>query len=575
MDSKVYLPSLVFLLSLVSLVKCSNWCYTGCAETPSHWEEMPGSSCGGQRQSPVNIVTSNVTADLALNDFIFVNFSSQHTIKLVGFNGHSVQCTLMDNEVEVSGGGLNGTYSATQFHFHWGDKEPHPGSEHTIDDNRYPAEMHILTIKKGVTTEEAKNQSDGFAVLGFFINGTDNGDLSGAWHTLTSTNITGSSVDVEVSFNFSIDDLLGDVNRKQFYRYHGSLTTPDCDEAVVWTIFHEPIQVPHNLINRFSENTDLVNNFRPAQPLYGRKVTASPATPLPPVSEHHWCYDSHCYYSPPQWSEMPDSYCGGQSQSPINIDTHSVVMDNTLGSFTFKNFDKGAINYITNTGHTVECVLKDNMVEVSGGGLKHAYSTLQLHFHWGTKAANSEGSEHTVDSHRYPMELHIVSKRKDLTLKEALQTSDGLAVLGFFIEDSQSSKRITSSSGVSSSDMRPWTKLTSYFSAIQNISSQVKVTDVISIDDLLGSVNRDSYYRYSGSLTTPSCNEAVVWTVFKDTVKLDHNLMMMFPKYTTFQDIYRPIQSVNNRKIYSTSAAEALRSILLYPLLGCLFALVP
>lgn len=32
------------------------------------------------------------------------------------------------------------------------------------------------------------------------------------------------------------------------------------------------------------------------------------------------------------------------------------------------------------------------------------------------------------------VQLHIVSKRKDLTLEEALQTSDGMAVFGFFIE---------------------------------------------------------------------------------------------------------------------------------------------
>lgn len=52
----------------------------------------------------------------------------------------------MDNEVEVSGGGLNGMYSVTQFHFHWGDKELHPGSEHTIDDYRYPAEVYVFDI---------------------------------------------------------------------------------------------------------------------------------------------------------------------------------------------------------------------------------------------------------------------------------------------------------------------------------------------------------------------------------------------------------------------------------------------
>lgn len=32
------------------------------------------------------------------------------------------------------------------------------------------------------------------------------------------------------------------------------------------------------------------------------------------------------------------------------------------------------------------------------------------------------------------MQMHIVSKQKDLTLDEAVKTHDGLAVLGFFIE---------------------------------------------------------------------------------------------------------------------------------------------
>lgn len=53
----------------------------------------------------------------------------------------------------------------------------------------------------------------------------------------------------------------------------------------------------------------------------------------------------------------------------------------------------------------VKCILEEDMVEVSGGGLGYVYSTLQFHFHWGSESHDSGGSEHTVDSKRYPMEV--------------------------------------------------------------------------------------------------------------------------------------------------------------------------
>lgn len=57
-----------------------------------------------------------------------------------------------------------------------------------------------------------------------------------------------------------------------------------------------------------------------------------------------------------------------------------------------------------------------------GGDHKHCTTAL-------TDAASTPACPHCVF-----VQMHIVNKRKDLTLDEALETPNGLAVLGFFIE---------------------------------------------------------------------------------------------------------------------------------------------
>ncbi|XP_028332288.1 carbonic anhydrase-like [Gouania willdenowi] len=572
-----YIISLLLSFSLAALVQSSSdseWCYSDCSQTPEHWKDIDGSFCGGTKQSPIDIDTSKVEMDPDLHNFTFVNFSSRHVVKSGVNNGHTVKFILEEGAVEISGGGLNGTYTALQLHFHWGQTEHHAGSEHTINGHRYPMEMHIVTVRKGLSVEQALNHSEGIAAFGFFITGTEHGDMLGHWSTLTSHLTKVGKEAVELNLNISIDDLTANVDRTKFYRYRGSLTTPNCNEVLVWTVFQQPIEIDKNLIQMFPDKAGYSNTFRPTEHLNARKVYSSPATS--PSSEH-WCYDSHCQYSPSHWYLMPGSKCGGDRQSPVNIDTQRAETNDKLTEFKFTNFDnKHAIKYMTNTGHTVKCVLEDNMVEVSGGGLGYVYTTLQFHFHWGSHS--SGGSEHTMDSVRYPMEMHIVNMRKDLNLTQAINTPNGLAVLGFFIEAERKSKNSGGSSEhesthptpSSSSTVNAWERLSSYLPYINNINSKVNVTKEISIDDLLGEVDRKSYYRYNGSLTTPQCNEAVVWTVFEDTVKMDHNWMEMFPTHAGYHNVFRPTTPLNKRTIFKSSADTS--APVFFVLLACFAA---
>ena len=52
-----------------------------------------------------------------------------------------------------------------QLHFHWGADDSR-GSEHTINGEEFPMEMHIVHAKVGLTVEEALATPDGLAVVG-------------------------------------------------------------------------------------------------------------------------------------------------------------------------------------------------------------------------------------------------------------------------------------------------------------------------------------------------------------------------------------------------------------------------
>lgn len=49
---------------------------------------------------------------------------------------------------------------------------------------------------------------------------------------------------VDLASTFRLSTLLPHAGRLSgYYRYQGSLTTPDCSEVVVWTVFEEPVEI--------------------------------------------------------------------------------------------------------------------------------------------------------------------------------------------------------------------------------------------------------------------------------------------------------------------------------------------
>lgn len=51
----------------------------------------------------------------------------------------------------------------------------------------------------------------------------------------------------------------------------------------------------------------------------------------------------------------------------------------------------------------------------------------------------------------------------------------------------------------------------------------------ISLDMLIPSHDKlEKYYRYQGSLTTPACSEAVVWTIFEEPIPLSREQVVYY-----------------------------------------------
>ncbi|KAJ8257053.1 hypothetical protein COCON_G00192050 [Conger conger] len=246
-------------------------------EGPDEWNGVTG-SCEGRAQSPINIVTRKALLDERLTRFTFTGYQDVFN-SLVQNTGHSVQVGL-PHSPRISGGLLETSYKAIELHLHWG-KNGGPGSEHTIDGEQYPMEMHIVHMKQNYNSlAEALQDPAGFAVLGFFYETSPsvNKKYEPIIRSLEKIKQPGSNTSLS---DLSLDSLIpAQENLTVYYRYQGSLTTPGCSEVVVWTMFQQPIPLSVEQLSAFSElqfsnGEPMIGTFRPVQPLNSRTVYRS------------------------------------------------------------------------------------------------------------------------------------------------------------------------------------------------------------------------------------------------------------------------------------------------------------
>ncbi|CAL4140384.1 unnamed protein product, partial [Meganyctiphanes norvegica] len=181
----------------------------------------------------------------------------------------------LDITPTVNDGGLPGEYTFAQYHFHWG-ADSSKGSEHTINGVQFPLEMHIVNFKTEYgSLGGSVDKGDGLAVLGVMweIQPSDNPNIQPIIDALASATAGGPAI--EVKDKNPLMDMLPKTD--VFFRYLGSLTTPTCNEAVVWTLFQATNGISEKQMAafrslKFPSGSALVDNFRPPQPLNGREI---------------------------------------------------------------------------------------------------------------------------------------------------------------------------------------------------------------------------------------------------------------------------------------------------------------
>jgi carbonic anhydrase len=138
------------------------------------------------------------------------------------------------------------------------------------------------------------------------------------------------------------------------YSYVGSLTTPPCTEGVTAVIMRIPVPISPDQAMRFPYS----HNYRPPQPLFGRKVYLNGQSPLGVKSTDGWSASAAALWGydaldgPSTWGAEYPECKSGLEQSPVDIVPSKAVAG---GVNVLRMYYKPTSGLkMRNTGHTFQ-----------------------------------------------------------------------------------------------------------------------------------------------------------------------------------------------------------------------------
>jgi len=189
-------------------------------------------------------------------------------------------------------------YKLWQVHLHWGMDE-NKGSEHTMDGNAAPLEVHF--VHKNTDGTLSADNKDLLLVIGVLYEKVDTADTETNWIKWISLHAKkiarrelidadgkdddgnptegGMRIKIDKDTHWNLWQTLKEALKDGHYAYKGSLTTPGCNEQVTWIVAKNKIKVHGPDLENFRKlihprtGTLIRRNWRPTQDLVeGREV---------------------------------------------------------------------------------------------------------------------------------------------------------------------------------------------------------------------------------------------------------------------------------------------------------------